>query len=117
MAEICVHLQCPVRESFRVRQVAGMFDLSVFQHTGERIQALLPDLCELWHIGAIVGPSGSGKTSVAKAAFGESFYRPQPWETGSAVVDGFGEDVSIRQITQTLSAVGFASPRNWIKPF
>jgi GNAT superfamily N-acetyltransferase len=106
----------PVRDSFRVQQVAGMFGLNVDEHCRERFSVEVPGLDEPWQIGAIVGPSGSGKTSVARAAFGECFARGHRWPRDRAVIDCFGER-SIREITHVLSAVGLSSPPAWLKPY
>ena len=59
---------CPVvHDSFRVQQVAGMFDVPLAEKATERFPVELPDLAEDWEIGLIVGPSGSGKSTVAAA--------------------------------------------------
>ena len=115
MNPIEVQLQCPLHDSFRVRQVAGMFDLPVEPVWRETFRAELPDLDQPWQIGAIVGPSGSGKTSIARAAFGDALYEPAPWPADRAVIDCLG-DLPIKRITRTLTAVGFSSPRSWLKP-
>ena len=115
MPSIEVQLHCPIHDSFRVRQVSGMFDLPIEPDSRESFRAELPDLTDAWQIGVIVGPSGSGKTSIARAAFGAALYDPQPWPAQKAVIDCLG-DLPIKQITRTLTAVGFSSPRAWIKP-
>jgi GNAT superfamily N-acetyltransferase len=111
-----VIVECPVHDSFRVQQVAGMFGLTLDEHCGEAFSVEVPDLDEPWQIGAIVGPSGSGKTTVARAAFGQHFARPARWPRDRAVIDGFGNG-SIRELTQILTAVGLSSPPAWIKPY
>ena len=115
MPNVEVQLHCPIHDSFRVRQVAGMFDLPIEPDSRENFSAQLPDLTDPWQIGVIVGPSGSGKTSIARAAFGADLYDPQPWPVDKAVIDCLG-DLPIKQITRTLTAIGFSSPRAWIKP-
>lgn len=115
MTQVQVHLECPIHDSFRVRQVAGMFDLTIEPIARETFRAEVPSLDEYWQIGAIVGPSGSGKTSIARAAFGDALYEPAPWPAGRAIIDCLGER-PIKQITRTLTAVGFSSPRAWLKP-
>ena len=114
--QIDVSLACPIHDSFRVQQVAGMFGLSVDDTCRESFSVDVPGLDEPWQIGAIVGPSGSGKTTVARAAFGEHFARRRRWPRDRAVIDGFGER-SIREITRLLSAVGLSSPPAWLKPY
>lgn len=113
---IDVTVQCPVHDSFRVRQVAGLFDMALRATCSERFVVEMPDLNEPWSIGVIVGPSGSGKTTVARRAFGEHVCRGFDWPEALAVIDGFG-DLPIKTITQTLTAVGFSSPPSWLKPY
>jgi hypothetical protein len=115
MLNVDVQLHCPIHDSFRVRQIAGMFDLSIEPDSREAFRAELPDLTDPWQIGVIVGPSGSGKTSTARAAFGTALYNSPPWPAQKAVIDSLG-NLPIKQITRTLTAVGFSSPRAWIKP-
>ncbi len=116
MSLIDIKLSCPVHDSFRVRQVAGMFDLPWQPTLGERFSVEVPDASEPWHVGIIVGPSGSGKSSLARVAFASSLYQGSDWPADRAVIDCFGER-PIRLITQTLGAVGFSSPPAWVKPY
>jgi energy-coupling factor transporter ATP-binding protein EcfA2 len=80
------------------------------------ISAEIPDMTEPWAIGLITGPSGSGKTSLAREAFGDSMMSPAPWPENHAIVEGVGEG-SIQHIVGALSAVGFSSPPDWLKPY
>ena len=107
---------CQVFDSFRVRQVAGLFDLPLKARVSERFRVEVPGADEDWSIGVIVGPSGSGKSTVAQGAFGEALHGAGEWAMDRAVIDGFG-DWPIKQITQTLTAVGFSSPPAWVKPY
>lgn len=109
-------VECPVYDSFHVRQVAGMFDVPLAEKCRQRFSVELPDLSELWQVGVVVGPSGSGKTTVARQAFGEALYTGHPWPPDKAVIDCFGER-PMKEIAQTLTAVGFSSPPAWIKPY
>jgi GNAT superfamily N-acetyltransferase len=113
---IDVTLECPVHDSFRVRQVAGMFDVPLEAKCRARFSVDLPEPDGDWQIGAIVGPSGSGKSSVARAAYGEALHRGHAWPDDKAVIDCLG-DRPIKQITQMLTAVGFSSPPSWVKPY
>jgi len=110
-------VECPTLESFRVQQVAGLFDVPLAEKCRERFAAEVPGLDEAWTIGAIVGPSASGKSTLARAAFGEALYRPGEWPADRAVIDAFDERRSIKEITHALTAVGFSSPPAWIKPY
>jgi len=116
MARVDITLQCPVHESFRVAQVAGLFDVPLADKLTEQFTVDVPDASEEWRIGAIVGPSGSGKSSVARHVYGKQLYTGAAWPKDRAVVDCFG-DVSIKELTHLLSSVGFSSPPSWCKPY
>src|ERR1043166_9207575 len=109
-------VECPVHDSFRVRQVAGMFDVPLEAKCRAQFSVELPAFGEDWQIGAIVGPSGSGKSTVTRAAYGDALYRGHDWPADKGVIDCFGER-PIKQITQMLTAVGFSSPPAWVKPY
>jgi GNAT superfamily N-acetyltransferase len=116
MPRLDVVVETPVVDSFRVRQVAGMFDVPLETSIRERFTAELPAFEEPWRIGAIVGPSGSGKSTVARAAYGTRLFTGAEWSHESAVIDGFGER-PFGQIVRMLASVGFGSPPSWIKPY
>lgn len=130
MPSIDVVVECPVYDSFRVQQVAGMFDVPLAEKCRERFQVELPAIDSInekivgdtdqktddWQIGLIVGPSGSGKSSVARHAFGERLYQGSDWPPNQAVIDGFG-DIPVRQVVGLFTAVGFSSPPSWVKPY
>jgi ribosomal protein S18 acetylase RimI-like enzyme len=116
MPTISTFVECDIHNSFRVQQIAGMFDIPLTAKTRESFTAELPGLDEEWTIGAIVGPSGSGKTTLARHAYGDAVWRPGAWPEDRAVIDGFG-DLSIKEITHTLTAVGLSSPPSWVKPY
>lgn len=117
MSTLDLTLQCPVHSSFRVQQVAGMFDVPLAEKLTERITLEWPDLGQEWRIGLIVGPSGSGKSTVARHLFGDALAAPPAWPMERAVIDGFAPELSTRQITALLTAVGFSSPPSWLKPY
>ena len=116
MPTVSTVVQCPVHDSFRVQQVAGMFDLTPAAKSRREFCVEVPGLDDDWQIGAIVGPSGSGKTTIAREAFGSGLYLGCKWPASAAVVDAFG-DLPIKVITRTLTAVGFSSPPSWVKPY
>jgi GNAT superfamily N-acetyltransferase len=105
-----------VHESFRVQQVAGMFDVPLTSKASERFKVELPDEADPWQIGLIVGPSGSGKSTIARRAFASELYRGADWPADRAVVDCFGE-LSVRHVVELFTAVGFGSPPSWVKPY
>ncbi len=115
-----VQVECPVFDSFRVAQVAGLFDVPVAEKACETFRIEPPDLAEPWRIGLIVGPSGSGKSTIARRLFGENLYENVAWPNDRAVIDGVTDgigDVPTRTITELFTAVGFSSPPSWIKPY
>ena len=116
MPRIDVIVKCPTRESFRVEQVRGMFGLPPAARLRQQFSVELPGIDEPWQIGAIVGPSGSGKTTVARAAFAGCLARPHRWPRDRAVIDCFGAR-PIKEVTRTLTAVGFSSPPAWLRPY
>ncbi len=116
MPTVDVTVTCPVHDSFRVQQVAGMFDVPIAQRAAERFCVDVPELGDQWRIGLIVGPSGSGKSTIARRLFGGHLYQRHDWPQDKAVVDGLG-DLPIKQITGLFTAVGFSSPPSWIKPY
>jgi GNAT superfamily N-acetyltransferase len=116
MQAIDIHLSCPVHDSFRVQQVAGMFDVPLAEKAVEDIHVELPDFKSPWQIGLIVGPSGSGKTVLARRLFAAALADRPEWPADRAVVDCFGP-LPIQQLTGLLTAVGFSSPPSWIKPY
>lgn len=117
MSNVSVVVESKVVRTFRVDQVAGMFDVPLAKKTRREWEVDLPDESEPWKIGAIVGPSGSGKSVIARAHYGSNFVERFDWPADKAIVDAFAEGVSIREITTMLSAVGFSSPPDWIKPY
>jgi GNAT superfamily N-acetyltransferase len=119
MPTYTIHCHTPLTRSFRVEQVAGLFDLpleEVESRLAHELTVELPGLEEDWTIGAIVGPSGSGKTTLARAVYGEALYDPPPWPADSAIIDCLG-DAPIKQIAATLTAVGLGSVPTWLKPY
>lgn len=116
MRQLSIDVDCPVYESFRVQQVAGMFDVPLGERSSVSFEVELPSTEEDWSIGLIVGPSGSGKSTVARAAFGEELHEGSDWPEDQAVIDGFG-DTPVRKVVELFTAVGFGSPPSWVKPY
>jgi len=116
MPHVEVNLSCPVHDSFRVQQLAGLFDVPLTERASVSFGADVPGPDEDWQIGLIVGPSGSGKSTIARQAFAGNLVGEEPWPTDRAVVDCFG-DASVKQITGLLTSVGFSSPPSWTKPY
>ena len=129
MPTIQITVCSPIRDSFRVQQVRGLFGLPEETENAVTLTAELPGSEEEWTIGAIVGPSGSGKTTIASAAYGSQLaphvgrsndpsrgLAMHAWSADRAVIDGFG-DGPIKAITELLAAVGFGCPKAWLRPY
>ena len=111
-----IELSCPIHSSFRVQQVAGMFDVPVSQKAEQTIEFDPPPMDNSWKIGCIVGPSGSGKSTIAKHVFPKFCDSVNVWSKDKALIDNFG-DVPLKDIVSMLTVVGFSSPPSWIKPY
>ena len=132
MPTVTVHLETPLARTFRVEQLAGLFDVPLAERVTHSLTAEVPGLDEPWTVGAIVGPSGSGKTSLARAAFG-AIHEPSPWpddlplieclDRGAGLwpaLDKFGRPEAhptIKDLARLLTAVGLGSARTWLKPY
>ena len=116
MPVITLNLHTPIQPTFRVLQVAGLFDVPLMERLSHTLTAEVPDLDEDWTIGAIVGSSGSGKTTLARAAYGDAFYEPPPWPEGRAIIDCLG-DAPLKDLARVLTAVGLGSVPTWLKPY
>jgi GNAT superfamily N-acetyltransferase len=105
-----------VRDTPRVQQVRGLFDLPESKTSTLEWEFDLPLHERGWNIGLIVGPSGSGKSTIARRLWpdreGEA-----AWPADAALLDGFPQPASIKEITEVLSSVGFSSPPAWLRPF
>lgn len=115
-----IHLKTKVERTARVLQLEGMFDLEPSKEAVTDIPLNFEDLNKKdWNIGLIVGPSGAGKSTVAKEMFGDILQRNEEmkWSEERAVIDDFPSVMSIRDITELLSSVGFSSPPAWLRPF
>ena len=110
-----LNLTCPIQNSFRIQQIAGIFDMPVADQATHHITFEPPDLAADWRIGLIVGPSGSGKSTVARHLFGEAAVHKHRWPRETAVIDSLGKH-PIKTITHALTAVGLGSPPSWLKP-
>lgn len=104
-----------IEKTPRALQMSGMFDVPPMDRAELKWSANLPIEDRDWNVGLIVGPSGSGKSTVARKLFGEHF-REFDWPKNKSVLDGF-PDMSIKEISELMSSVGFSSPPSWLRPF
>jgi ABC-type transport system involved in cytochrome c biogenesis ATPase subunit len=99
-----------------------MFDLP-----DDKTSRLAWDVClplheRPWHIGLIVGPSGCGKSTLARHLWPEALNWSAPggaitWSHDHCLLDDFPENVSVKEVIELLSSVGFSSPPAWLRPF
>lgn len=101
-------------DSFRVKSIIGTYDIQS-QNVQERFTGVI-DLPEKWNIGLIVGRSGGGKTTIAKELFGEYMVDKYEYKSQS-ILDDMPASASTKDIANALTAVGFASPPSWLKPY
>ena len=116
MSSIDVVVTCPLYDSFRVQQVAGMFDVPLEEKITERFSVEPPEDDGSWQVGLIVGPSGSGKSTIANEFYSAQLYGSSTWPDDRAVIDCFA-DLPVKQVVELFTAVGFSSPPSWVKPY
>src|SRR5262245_20927913 len=119
-AEIVV--ESKINETPRVEQVRGLFDLAAEKSSKVSWSVQLPLEARPWNIGLICGPSGCGKSTIASRLFGDPRKHLwndelKGWPKDEAVVDGFPESMSVKDVTALLSSVGFSSPPAWLRPY
>ncbi len=119
MPPITITVASPIEETPRVQQVRGLFDLPAESHSRLTWQVALPLDERPWHVGLVVGPSGCGKSTIAKALWPEALARSSSlnWPADRSLLDVFPEELSIKEVTTLLCAVGFSSPPAWLRPF
>jgi ABC-type Mn2+/Zn2+ transport system ATPase subunit/GNAT superfamily N-acetyltransferase len=109
-------IETPVGSSFRVNKIKSMFDVDV-DVVKKEFDVNIPIENIEWNIGLIVGASGSGKTTIAKKLFSDfDVFNGFDWRN-SSLVDDFSQEFGAKEITESLSSVGFSSPPDWLKPF
>jgi ABC-type ATPase involved in cell division/GNAT superfamily N-acetyltransferase len=98
-----------------------MFDVSPQKRLTKTWEIDMPVEEEDWEIGIIVGPSGAGKTTIAKKIFGEENYfagvNGFDWSHQKAFISEYPEKITNKELTKTLTMVGFSSPPSWLLPF
>jgi ABC-type phosphate/phosphonate transport system ATPase subunit len=117
MQSTALVVETPIRESPRVVQVRGLFDLPPEKTSRHEWHVHLPLDERDWHIGLITGPSGCGKSTIARALWPEQVARTFGWPADASLLDAFPAKLSIKEVTALLSSVGFSSPPAWLRPF
>jgi energy-coupling factor transporter ATP-binding protein EcfA2 len=112
-----IRVSTPIRETSRVLQVRGLFDLTPAKTSALEWDVELPLADRRWHVGLIVGPSGCGKSTIARHLWPGSDALQTAWPADASILDGFPEALGIKDLTEILSSVGFSSPPAWLRPF
>lgn len=116
MPSVTILREIDVVKTPRVLQLEGIFDVPPSKKSTESWNVNF-EYPEEWNIGLIVGASGSGKTTVARELFGENIIVGWEWSRNRCILDDFPDDMSIKEITDVLSSVGFSTPPSWLRPF
>jgi ABC-type lipoprotein export system ATPase subunit len=106
-------------ESPRVQQIRGIFDLTEEKTSSQSWQVNLPLEERDWKIGLITGPSGCGKSTIARRLWPDEIRNSEnlQWSADQTLLDGFPEDLGIKEVVALLSSVGFSSPPAWLRPY
>lgn len=105
-------------QSFRVAQISSMFDVPLAEKVRHSWSVNLPlEERPDWQIGLIVGPSGCGKSTIAREFWPDNYIRGYDWPDGKSILDGFAAGMESKRVIAALTAVGFSSPPDWVKPY
>jgi len=104
-----------VDHTFRTSAIMGSFDMDE-THAVEHFSGDIDIDGKEWHVGLIVGGSGTGKTTIARQVFPDAYFTGYEYNAKS-VIDDMPKGVSIKDIEKAFTAVGFASPPSWLKPY
>lgn len=110
-------MRSPVRQTARVKQIAGMFDVDTSKEATFHLTGDLPLDERPWKVGLIVGPSGAGKSTAARRLFATELVDGYEWKPDLALVDEFPSSMATSEITALLGSTGFAAAPSWIRPF
>ena len=111
-----ITLTTSIAKSARTLQIASMFDYKPGALQSETFEHDLPIETKPWQIGLIVGPSGAGKSVLAKRIWGDLVVDHLDWDD-RAIVENFPPEVSISDISSTLTAVGFGTVPAWLRSY
>lgn len=114
--KINVKRESEISRSIRCQQLEAMFDVPPSEKSILEWQGDIPIEKDNWQIGLIVGPSGSGKSTIGKELFGDKYHINIEWGALS-VIDDFKSGLSIKDIAQACSVVGFNTIPAWLRPY
>ena len=103
--------------SVREKQVCSMFDVPPDEASKLHWKGDVPLDSRPWSVGLIVGPSGSGKSTVARNLFGRELDAKLEWNAHRSLIDDFGQEYSVEQISAALGSVGLNTIPAWLRPY
>src|SRR3954462_10015865 len=90
-----VRVSPPVRETPRVLQVRGLFDLPEAKTSALEWDVRLPLAERPWNVGLITGPSGCGKSTIARTLW-PAADQTTTWPADASVLDAFPATFGIK---------------------
>jgi GNAT superfamily N-acetyltransferase len=147
MPPLEIEVSCPVFDSFRVQQVAGMFDVPLAKRASERFRVDVPDWVLKNDECGMMNDELEATSDSGAGIQHSSFSNHHSWRLGMIVGPSgsgkttiaramFGDRVyrprqwpadqavidglgqrPIKEIVRLFTAVGFSSPPSWIKPY
>jgi hypothetical protein len=113
-----LRVSSPLTVTPRLTQLRGLFDIpessETFEEWNPTFHEHLTD--QPWNLGLITGPSGCGKSTLANALWPRAQRPDFTYDPQLSVFDAFPPALSLRQISEILSSVGFSSPPAWMRP-
>ncbi len=111
-----ITVSSPIIETPRVLQVRGMFDLTEAKTSSVEWDVSLPlheksvaHRPDRWAVR--LRQIDDRQHALARRV------RAMAWNADESILDAFPDALSIKQVTEILSSVGFASPPAWLRPF
>lgn len=114
MSSVNIVAETKIVKTSRVKQLSAMFDVPASEVSRLEWHGDFPYDAGTWNVGLIVGASGCGKSTIARNVFGEM---PALEWKATSVIDDFAKNLSIEDISQTCSAVGFNTIPAWMRPY
>lgn len=110
-------VQSAYEPTFRTRKIEGIFDISPEEKLTHSWDVSIPIEDQEWKIGLIVGASGAGKTTIGRKLFGEKIIDGHEWDFSKSFVESYAKDLTVDEISISLSSVGFSSVPSWFLPY